>query len=57
MGRREVLLYCVSGGRSGIAARILVAEGVSAANTGGLVDWADAGWIVTQPPSSRPRKC
>ena len=54
---REVLLYCVSGGRSGIAARILVAEGVSAANTGGLVDWADAGWIVTQPPSSRPRKC
>lgn len=47
---REVLLYCVSGGRSGIAARILVAEGVSAANTGGLVDWVDAGWPLDEKP-------
>lgn len=53
---REILLYCASGGRSGMAARILVAEGVPAANTGGLVDWLDAGWTVAQPPSSRPKK-
>lgn len=53
---REILLYCASGGRSGMAARILVAEGVPAANTGGLVDWLDAGWTVSQPPASRPRR-
>jgi len=46
---REVLLYCASGGRSGMAARILVAEGVRAANTGGLADWLDAGWPVAKP--------
>jgi len=50
---REVLLYCASGGRSGLAARILVAEGVRAANTGGLADWLDAGWPVAQPPKPR----
>lgn len=53
---REVLLYCASGGRSGMAARILVAEGVPAANTGGLVDWVEAGWTVAPPPSSRSKK-
>lgn len=46
---REILLYCASGGRSGMAARILVAEGVRAANTGGLADWLDAGWPVAKP--------
>ncbi len=46
---REVLLYCASGARSGLAARILAAEGVRAANTGGLAGWLDAGWPVAQP--------
>ena len=50
---REVLLYCASGGRSGMAARILVSEGVRAANTGGLADWLDAGWPVAKPSSRR----
>jgi rhodanese-related sulfurtransferase len=51
---REILLYCASGGRSGIAARLLVAEGFRAANTGGLGDWLGAGWPVAKP--SAPRK-
>jgi len=38
-----------TGGRSGMAARILVSEGVRAANTGGLADWLDAGWPVVKP--------
>ena len=41
---REIFLYCASGRRSGLAARILVSEGVRATNTGGLADWLDAGW-------------
>lgn len=49
VGRREVLLYCASGSRSGLAARILVAEGVRAANTGGLADWRASGWPVARP--------
>ena len=52
---REVLLYCASGARSGIAARLLVAEGVRAANTGGLGDWLDAGWPVAKPSRSKPK--
>lgn len=47
---REILLYCASGGRSGIAARILAAEGFRTANTGGLSDWAAAGWPIVKPP-------
>ena len=50
---REILLYCASGSRSGIAARILVSEGVRAANTGGLADWLDTGWPVAKPKVSR----
>lgn len=50
---REVLLYCASGGRSGLAARILVAEGVRAANTGGLADWLDTGWPAAKPRHRR----
>ena len=50
---REILLYCASGSRSGLAARILVAEGVRAANTGSLNDWLDTGWPVAKPPASR----
>ncbi len=50
---REILLYCASGTRSGLAARLLVAEGVRAANTGGLTDWLDAGWTVAKPAPTR----
>jgi len=50
---RELLLYCASGSRSGIAARILAAEGFRAANTGGLRDWAGAGWPVVAPGSRK----
>jgi rhodanese-related sulfurtransferase len=52
-GDREVFLYCASGGRSGMAARILAAEGFRAANTGGLGDWAGTGWPVVKPAKSR----
>jgi rhodanese-related sulfurtransferase len=52
---REVLLYCASGSRSGLAARILVSEGVRAANTGGLADWLDAGWPVAKPAKARAK--
>ena len=55
-GDRDVFLYCASGGRSGMAARILVAEGVRAANTGGLTDWLDAGWPAAKPSKCAPRR-
>lgn len=46
---RELLLYCASGTRSGMAARILAAEGFRAANTGSLRDWTDSRWPVAAP--------
>jgi len=46
---REILLYCASGARSGFAARVLTAEGLKAANTGGLGDWAGSGWPIVKP--------
>lgn len=49
VGHRELLLYCVSGVRSGIAARVLVGEGFRALNAGGLSDWTGAGWQVVSP--------
>jgi rhodanese-related sulfurtransferase len=52
---REILVYCAAGGRSGIAARLLTAEGVRAANTGGLGDWRKAGWPVGAPARSKPK--
>jgi rhodanese-related sulfurtransferase len=54
-GDRDVFLYCASGGRSGMAARILNAEGVRAANTGGLAEWLDAGWPVAKPSKARAK--
>jgi rhodanese-related sulfurtransferase len=54
VGGREVLLYCASGSRSGLAARILVAEGVRAANTGCLADWRASGWPVARPGKRAP---
>ena len=51
---KELLLYCASGGRSGMAARILAGEGFRAANTGGIGDWVNAGWPVVKP-GKQPR--
>ncbi len=47
---RELLVYCAVGSRAALAAKILTAEGHRAAATGGLSDWARAGWPVVQPP-------
>ncbi len=52
--RRELFLYCKSGGRSAIAARILAAEGFRTANAGSLADWAAAGWPIIPPAKPRP---
>jgi len=54
-GTREVLLYCASGMRSGLAARQLRAAGVRAINAGGLGDWAAAGWPVEVRPDVTQR--
>lgn len=43
---REMLLYCASGVRSAMAAKILAGEGYRASNAGTLADWADSGWQV-----------
>lgn len=50
---RKIFLYCASGARSGLAARVLVAEGFRAANTGGLTGWLDAGWPAVKLPVPR----
>ena len=49
VGTREVLVYCASGMRSGMAARVLCGEGFRAANTGGLSAWEQAGWRIVPP--------
>ncbi len=46
---KELLLYCASGARSGIAAGILRGEGFRAVNIGGLGAWQSAGLPVRQP--------
>ncbi len=43
---KELILYCRSGNRSGIAARLLAKEGWSTLNAGGFKDWAAAGLPV-----------
>ena len=43
---KELILYCRSGNRSGIAARILTKEGWTTANAGGFKDWSTAGLPV-----------
>jgi len=42
-GDRELLLYCRSGNRAGIAADILREEGYQVGNVGGFSDWQAAG--------------
>ena len=45
---KELILYCRSGNRSGIAARILTKEGFNVANAGGFRDWVAAGLPTRQ---------
>jgi rhodanese-related sulfurtransferase len=49
VGQRELFLYCAVGGRAGIAAKLLAAEGWKVANTGGFTDWLDADWPIVKP--------
>lgn len=46
---KELILYCRSGNRSGIAARILEKEGHRVTNAGGFAEWRDAGLPVRKP--------
>ena len=43
---KELILYCRSGNRSGIAARILSKEGYRVANAGGFKHWKSNGLPV-----------
>lgn len=54
---KELLIYCASGSRSGIAARLLVGEGHRAANAGGLADWKRSGWPVEKPAKAGSCGC
>ncbi len=45
---KELILYCRSGNRSGIAAGILAKEGFKTANAGGFKEWVGAGLPVRQ---------
>jgi rhodanese-related sulfurtransferase len=45
---KELILYCRSGNRSGIAANILEKEGFKVVNAGGFKHWAGAGLPVRQ---------
>jgi rhodanese-related sulfurtransferase len=46
---KELILYCASGARSGIAAGMLRKEGFNAVNAGGFGGWQAAGLPVRQP--------
>lgn len=46
---KELILYCRSGNRSGIAARIVKGEGFAAANAGAFSAWKNAGQPVVVP--------
>lgn len=50
---REIILYCRSGSRCGIAGRILAAEGFTAASAGTLRAWDRAGLPVCKPRNLR----
>jgi rhodanese-related sulfurtransferase len=43
---KELILYCRSGNRSGVAASILAEEGFQVANAGGFKHWKSAGQPV-----------
>jgi rhodanese-related sulfurtransferase len=46
---KQILLYCLSGARSGSAAAALKAEGFNAANLGGFSRWAASGLPTRKP--------
>ena len=46
---KELVVYCASGARSGIAADMLRREGFSVLNAGGFGAWRSAGLPVRQP--------
>jgi rhodanese-related sulfurtransferase len=50
---KEVLLYCRSGNRSGIAGAVLAREGVQVRNAGSFREWQAAGLPVRQPGEPR----
>lgn len=54
----ELLVYCASGTRSGIAARLLNGQGHRAVNVGGIFQWVNGSWPIVPPSDkmSRPRK-
>ncbi len=47
---KQIIIYCRAGGRAATVAAALKAQGVNAANVGGLKDWQAAGLPVTPPP-------
>ena len=47
--KKELILYCRSGNRSGKAAEILAKEGYSVANAGAFEAWKKAGLPVRKP--------
>ncbi|MCM0604795.1 MAG: rhodanese-like domain-containing protein [Xanthomonadaceae bacterium] len=47
---KEIILYCRSGRRSGMAAQMLTEKGFKATNLGGFDDWAEAGLPVRKGP-------
>jgi rhodanese-related sulfurtransferase len=53
VGGREIILYCRSGSRCGVAGRILAAEGFTAASAGTLRTWDRAGLPVCKPKNLR----
>ncbi len=46
---KELIVYCRSGARSGVAAGILRKDGFTVLNAGGFADWASAGLPVRKP--------
>jgi rhodanese-related sulfurtransferase len=46
---KELILYCASGARSGVAASMLRKEGFNVFNAGGYSAWRSAGLPVRQP--------
>jgi rhodanese-related sulfurtransferase len=53
IAEREIILYCLSGSRSGRAARLLAGEGFKTANAGGIGSWQAAGLPMGKPRMSR----
>ena len=45
---KELIVYCRSGARSGVATKLLTAEGRTVANAGGFKHWQGAGLPVRQ---------